>query len=504
MNYCVIVKISKSKISFWYQIEGSKQTPLAIKGVYEMPLSFYVSDSDFIIGTYARDRALSGDLNAFDNYFELIKDPSKVFYFINDQRPTKQLLYFGIEKYLSHFLREVIFSSEWSIESHRPTFPLRFWFEQDLAENERNLVISLFIEAGYVNIEEIAYTSYLLDVLMTENVINNKNSILLLTGIDNNLYIEFYSNKLKNLISRIRIEGVGSDPRCRLMAELMFEDISINYPHLFLNHDKEVSILLTEAKKVIQDNKPIAMGTTVLSNGMVCEYNVHHKAMEERLIYFTGDSKILSEIDSLLKINSIYSTNVDILLLGVDINTDYFIERLRKKFPNVNGVNPKVYNETINLILLEIAESGYLAKRIIPDAPPVLPGKNTFTSSLKEAKPILPPFNKKEPEKTIVKLPPPLPPKKKDEFISTPPLPSNSNLNMLIGKLGIVTSKLSFIGKVEIDNIEYEAITEKNELDIGTKVKVIAVSSKKYLQVEKIVLPPLPPKKKIILTNQLN
>ena len=53
------------------------------------------------------------------------------------------------------------------------------------------------------------------------------------------------------------------------------------------------------------------------------------------------------------------------------------------------------------------------------------------------------------------------------------------------------------IGKIEIEKIEYEAISENIRLDKGMRVKVIGVTGKKYLNVEKVGLPPLPPKKKI-------
>ena len=69
-----------------------------------MPLAFYINGNEFIMGNYARDRAIVGDPNAYNNYFELIKDPSKVFLFFGVQRPLKQLLYLGIERYLTHFL----------------------------------------------------------------------------------------------------------------------------------------------------------------------------------------------------------------------------------------------------------------------------------------------------------------------------------------------------------------------------------------------------------------
>lgn len=55
MNFCVLVKISKYKVSFWYQSEGNLHAPLIIKGTNIIPLIFYVNGNDFIFGNAARE-----------------------------------------------------------------------------------------------------------------------------------------------------------------------------------------------------------------------------------------------------------------------------------------------------------------------------------------------------------------------------------------------------------------------------------------------------------------
>jgi len=96
--------------------------------------------------------------------------------------------------------------------------------------------------------------------------------------------------------------------------------------------------------------------------------------------------------------------------------------------------------------------------------------------------------------KPAVPASPAFPPKKNSEIIQPPPLPAN-NLHILVGKVGIVTVTLSPAGKVRIDNKAYDAVAEKKQIGIGTKVKVFGVTGKKYLQVQETGLPPLPPKK---------
>lgn len=503
MNFCVLVKISRRMVSFWYQSEGSSYTPLVIKEANEIPLFFYVNGNDFIFGEPARDRFFSNDPNAFGNYFEIIKDPSIHFTISGNKKPVKQLFYYGIEKYLSHFINTVLYKSD-SIETYRNLFPLRFMFEPDIEEKEKQLVEGLFSDAGYVNVERIEYNDSLFEVLQKSGVINSSNSVVKLTGIDNNLYLELYKTLSGGLTSYTKIEEHGSDPRVKILSDMIIEYISLQNSHLTINKENEIATILPYSSNLLHNISPIIKGDAILSDGKSYYFMVKERNLNERLLFLSNDDIIYTAIDDLLKTFSLNVENTFILLGSEEINTVYFSNKLLKKYPNVKGIEASDDLDAMKLIFSKIADSGYLAQRVVPNAPPVLPSRNIQSSSTELSRPILPPTPKKESEQSIVKSPPPLPPKKKDEFIGKPPLPSNNNLNMLIGKLGIVTSKLSFIGKIEIDSVEYEAITEKNELDIGTKVKVFGISGKKYLQVEKVVLPPLPPKKKIILTNQLN
>ena len=507
MNFCVLVKISRRIVSFWYQSEGSSYYPLVIKESNEIPLFFYVSGNDFIFGESARDRFFSNDPNAYGNYFEIIKDPSNHFTISGNKKPVKQLFYYGIEKYLSHFINTVLYKSD-SIETYRNLFPLRFIFEPDIEEKEKQLVEGLFSDAGYMNVERIEYNESLFEVLQEKRVIIKDDSIIKLTGIDNNLYLELYKKSSGSLTSYTKILEQGSDPRVKILADIILEYIGLQNPHLTINKEVEIATILPYSSNLLHNISPIIKGDAILSDGKPYYFMVKERNLNERLLFLSNDNVIFTTIDDLIKTHGLIVQKTTILLGSEEINTTYFSNKLLKKYPNVKGIETSDDLQVMKMIFSKIADSGYdsgyLAHRFIPETPPVLPGRNIQPSLPEVPKPILPPASKKEPEKSSVKLPPPLPPKKKDEFISKPPLPSNDNLNILIGKLGIVTSKVSFIGKVEIDNIEYEAITEKNELDVGTKVKVFGISGKKYLQIEKVVLPPLPPKKKIILTNQLN
>ncbi len=494
MNYCVLIKVSKRVVSFWYQSEKGPYAPLIIKDTNESPLYFYVNHNDFIFGNAARDRFYSNDPNAFGDYFEIVKDPGKLFSIYGNKKPVKQLLYYGIEQYLSHFINAVLYKSD-SIESYRPHFPLRFLFAPDIEDKEKALVESLFKETGYDNVGRVDYNASLFTVLCTKGLMNARNPVLLLTGVDNVLYFELYASVSEPPVASSKLGGQGADPRVRILAEMIVEYISAQNSYLLLDKEIEIATLLPYCTGLLESITPIITGEATLTDGKAYYFRVTERKLNERLLYLSNDSEIYSVIDDLIKTHDLDVQTTTILLGSEAIHTIYFSNKLLKKYPNVKGVNTSDDLDAMKLIFSGIADAGYLVRPAAPAAPPVLPGKKGLPDPVEFQKPVLPTIEAKPVIKPAVKLPPALPPKRNTELVNSPPLPTSTNLNTFIGKVGTVTSTLSPIGKVEIGNSSYEAISEKYEIATGTKVKVVAISGKKYLQVEKASLPPLPPKK---------
>lgn len=496
MNFCVLVKIAKRKISFWYQTEGKSYTALVMKDANEIPLFFYVNGNDFLFGESARDRFFSNDPNAFGNYFEIVKDPALHFVISGNKKPVKQLFYYGVEKYLSHFINTVLYKSD-SIETYRSLFPLRFLFEPDMEEKEKALVEALFTDAGYMNVQRVEYNEALFRVLQQKKLIANNSSIIKLTGIDNTLYVELYKDPAADLAVHLKMEGQGSDPRVSILAEMILEYIVLQHPYLTINKEAEIAAILPYASGLLYTMTPVIKGEAELSDGRPYYFRVNERSLEERLLFLAGDSVLYSALDDLIKAHGLYVQTTVILLASEEISTIYFSDKLLKKYPNVRSVEASDDLDTMKAIFSGIADAGYSVQSVGPSLPPVLPAKKESTDFTDIARPGLPSVKVKEPEQPV-KLPPAPSAKKNNAFIHSPPLPSGVNLSMLIGKAGTVTSNLSLTGRVQVDNKIYEAITEKNEIHAGTKVKVIGISGKKYLQVEKIVSPPLPPKKNSI------
>lgn len=361
MSFCVLVHISKNSISFWYQQQGAPFGPLAIKDGNNMPLYFYAKENDFILGSAARERYLNGDqVNAFGNYFDIITNPANYFTVYGNKKHVKFLMYYAVEQYLSHFLNTVLYKNE-SIEGYRDNFPLRFIFSNDVAQKEKLLVESIFKESGYDNVETLSYTQFLFNFLTFENLINPQMPLILLTGLNGDLFIELYSNVFINPISHVIVEEQGSDPRIKYMAKMIYDD-AMSSTRLNLDLKKELSHLLPRAKEFLLQDSAIPKGDITLSDGTHCWVRLKLKDLDQLLVYDEGISKINKAIEKILSENAVQSNNVQLILNGDSVNTEYFIDKLKEKYGNVIGTPAKTQNEVLKLLFNNISDDGYQIK----------------------------------------------------------------------------------------------------------------------------------------------
>lgn len=438
MNYCVVVRISRQSVSFWYQADGKRYSPLIIKGTNEVPLYFCVEDNQFSFGSAARDRFYNNDPNAYGNYFEIIKDPAKHFIIYNTSRRVKQLLYYGIEQYLTHFLNSVLYKSD-SIESYRPTFPLQFIFEPDLDEPERNLVRSLFTEAGYRNVSVISYNDVLLELLRKTGFIRADHASLILTGLDDTLYLGLYLKQAETPVSATALPKQGADPRIRILAEMIMDYITDQNSYLDLDRALEVRFLLPYCAGLLSGAGMIINGEAELSQGKKFWYSVKLKNVEERLQYHQGDLLVSASINDMLHNFKLRSEDVILLLVSDQIRTPYFSDRLLKQFPHVKSIEPVHVDGTMQLIFSKgvLSKNGDVQEsRREKTAPPPIPPKSQVVSP-PPVKPLLPdrlsPANLPPPGSSPVVAPagrPPLPElksrtNKPGKAIVPPPLPSS-------------------------------------------------------------------------------
>jgi hypothetical protein len=490
MKYCVLVKISKQQLGFWYQMEGGVVTPLSITGANIVPLCFYVNGNDFKIGEFANERFLVNDRNAYNDYFDIVKDPANHFVLHGDSKPVKQLLYYGVENYLSHFIKTILYKNE-SIEGFRTSFCLRLWFEDDIENQERILVENLFKEAGYENVEEIN-VDFILNKEIT-NEIKSSKLRLCLSAISNDLYVKLFSLTNFNLIGSIKLDQLGSDPRAKIIAKLILEDIKEANPHIYIDEEKEISFIINHCIQLLSSLSPIMRNEILLSTGVKTDYKIRLSHLEERLIYNRGiEDKVIPQLESIITANGMEISSVDIILKGDELNTNYFKDKLTKKFPNVYGISSLIEVKLIKLMFSQISSSDYKiisklvnsdivdlsktttkklntneAKVIIkPQAPmisgvppvPILPGSNR--ASVLKSSPVASPVPKP------IKVPPP---------VSAPKMPT------------IPSKSISTNSK---DNSKLQEKSIKPNATIKNEVKPLSVP---LPPVSKVKLPPPPP-----------
>jgi len=396
MTYRVLVKISRRAVSFWYQTNGNGYAPLVIKDSNEVQLYFYVNGNDFIFGNAARDLFHQHHPNAYGNYFEIIKDPAKHFIIYGNKKPVKQLFYYGIEQCLSFFINTVLYKSD-SIESYRQHFALHFLFDVDIEDKEKALIESLFIDAGYFNTSSVNYDIALFEVLVKHLIINPRNNVLLLNGLNGTLYFKLFKDFQQPPVNRLSMKGQGADPRVKLLAEMIIEYIIAQQSYLSLDMEKETGAILPFCTEQLSHLTPLIRGEVELTDGKRHWFVVKERSLNERLQYYSNDQAVYANIDDLLAENKLNVDNTIILLEGEEISTAYFLNKLLKRYPHVKIVESVWLKDTMELIF-----SG-LSKRITAPPPP-----------LPQAKPALPPVNR-PPVTNAGKppLPPPLPPTKK-------------------------------------------------------------------------------------------
>ena len=413
MKYCVIIELTKNTIKFRYQIDNGQVEFLALKeSEQEIPLAFYLNGDELLMGKYAVERASCGDPFAYTDYFELIKDPQKNFKYANEQRPIKQLLYLGVERYLSFFLREKLLAQDSSIDSNRPTFPLRLCFGQDVSSNERRFVLDQFILAGYGNVAEVEIEPSLFEIVSPK-----PKDKLMLAGVNGNLVMSYYSMSTRRFEQTKTLTGMGVDPRYRKCAEKIRGYIIDMDPFLSETLDSNLDVLMAEAKKILGSKSTLMTGSVFLS-GREYDYEISRLELNNIISKAGINQNLLSEVDYFLGTLGKSQSDVEVILVG-DANSDYFMAQLNEKFPVVLGVSEAQYFQVWNRVFSTVdlnppaIEEYNQRESVSPSLPPVRQAPKAPQAPSTQVAPSVPPTPTK---KTVA--PPPVP-----HVPSAPPLP---------------------------------------------------------------------------------
>ena len=369
MNYSVLVKINRNEVSFWQQNDTSRYEPLAMKEGNIIPLFFYINGSDFSMGSVARDRSNKNDPHAYCDYFNLITDPSQYFTIHGDAKPVKQLLYYGIENYLSHFIKTVLYKND-SIEAYRQNFCLRFWFDSDIEEKERKLIENIFKDAGYENAIRIDFYPALFKSFSSKELLYHDSPLIILSSIENCLYVKYFHFSSPDIVSFKKLEGQGSDPRVKILASLILEDIKESLVQLRFDKDVELAYIIPSVAKFLKKESNIIEDEITFSTGKKYDFKVYARDIVSRLTYDQGFSKIDSLLSEIIAENNIDSHRLHIYLFGDQINTQYLTGKLINKYVDskIRGIENNFIDIAIDFVFNHIKESGYKNHHVeVPD-----------------------------------------------------------------------------------------------------------------------------------------
>jgi|GEM_PF-2404205 hypothetical protein len=368
MNYIVVISLSRRKVRFHYQIEnGSVQEYLFDDKSVVLPLAFYLNGDRLLMGQYAVDRAAEHDENAFADYFGLMADADVSFAWDNSRLPAAHLLRVGLEHYFSLFLEKCISSPDSSIDANRTAFPLYLDFANDVSKAEADMVCDMFECSGYSNVAAIG----LYNVCLFNTLSNNDRGKLLVFGSGNEMTVSYVPSKSSPAAWSHTVTGVGQDPRYRVCADFIYEQICMNNPGLAINRSSNNEVLMKEARKVLDSGMPIVQGTVRLDLGADFEYQIFMTQLKNRLVQCDDARVTLSEVENLVYNNGRQPAAIDVILQG-EVATDYFVDVFKTRFSVVINVTPESERSVWNAVFAQLRMSSGNANGFAPvAAPPV-------------------------------------------------------------------------------------------------------------------------------------
>lgn len=225
------------------------------------------------------------------------------------------------------------------------------------------------------------------------------------------MYVKLFKSPDFTLLCQVKLEQLGSDPRAQILAKLILEDIKEAIPHIYIDEEKEIAHIINHCVQLLSSLMPIMRNDIELSTGVRAEYKIRQAQLEERLVYNRGvEDKVIPQLESILSANGHSGSSIDIILNGDELNTNYFKDKLTKKFPVVFGVGSSIESKILKYIFYDIFENSYKVNQKI-----TLGHSKNGEKSVSVSK--MPPGITTPP---VVKMPP---------VLKVPPVPNKKDVN---------------------------------------------------------------------------
>ena len=350
MNFCILIELSKKKISFLYnRSDGeSKFTPFVGEGS-ALPLAIYCLGNDMQIGQFAIDEAMKQNPHAYTDVFQAMKTVGTYKYKGNEYH-YNTLLKNAIEKYLKHFFDSVLFGQNGRLEQNIASMPLCFVFNSDIDENERLFVRNCFAEGGYSNLATIDY-----DQIVVEASNCATNHAVCVTSDGKDLFMCLYETKTHKYLGSAVMANRGKDPRVESAVTKLWE--SLGYENYYLNFEAEKSILTKLAEEFLSSGELELQQNVLFTDGYSRECFLSMRELNE--YRYNDDGKIVSDLKNLLVKQNISPLDCTVVLKGKAANNGYFKHIFNGEFNALKNVNDSFRREVLSQLLKDIKEENY-------------------------------------------------------------------------------------------------------------------------------------------------
>lgn len=379
MNFCILIELSKKKISFLYnRSDGeSKFAPFVGEG-FTLPLAIYCFGNDIQIGQFAIDEAMHQSPHAYTDVFQTMKTVGMYKYKGNEYH-YNTLLKNAIEKYLTHFFDSVLIGQYGRLEQNIASMPLCFVFNSDIDENERLFVKDCFVKGGYSNLATIDY-----DQIVVEASTFSTNYAVCVTSDGKDLFMSLYETKTHKYLGSSVMPNRGRDPRVETAVSKLWE--SLGYENYYLNQDTEIPILTKIAEDFLSSGELELQQNVLFSDGYARECFLSMRELND--YRYNDDGKIVSDLKNLLQKQNISPLNCTIVLKGKAANNGYFKHIFNGEFNSLLNVNDSFRTRVLTQLLKDIKGADYKFATGVPQQPKVPTGlqKREVRSKIAEIK----------------------------------------------------------------------------------------------------------------------
>lgn len=364
MNFCILIEISKKKISFLYnRSDGeSKFAPFIGEGS-ALPLAIYCCGNDIQIGQFAIDEAMHQRPYAYTDVFQTMKTVGMYKYKGNEYH-YNTLLKNAIEKYLTHFFDSVLIGQYGRLEQNIASMPLCFVFNSDIDENERLFVKDCFVKGGYSNLATIDY-----DQIVVEASTFSTNHAVCVTSDGKDLFMSLYKTKTHKYLGSSVMRNRGRDPRVETAVSKLWE--SLGYENYYLNQDTEIPILTKIAEDFLSSGELELQQNVLFSDGYARECFLSMRELND--YRYNDDGKIVSDLKNLLQKQNISPLDCTIVLKGKAANNGYFKHIFNGEFNSLLNVDDSFRTKVLTQLLKDIKGADYNFATGVPQQPKVQP-----------------------------------------------------------------------------------------------------------------------------------